>query len=60
VAIQQVMKGLTTAISMRDQLLDGEGKFDLISRCQFLLDAFTSQEGQAGREWMVKMREEAR
>jgi hypothetical protein len=60
VAIQQVMKGLTIAISMRDQLLNGEGKFDLISKCQFLLDAFTPPDGLASREWIFKMREQAR
>jgi hypothetical protein len=60
VAIQQVMKGLNNAISMRDQLLNGEGKFDLISKCQFLLDAFTPPDGLAGREWIIKMRELAR
>jgi hypothetical protein len=60
VAIQQVMKGLTNAISMRDALINGEGKFDLISKCLFLLDAFTPPEGLAGREWIIKMREHAR
>jgi hypothetical protein len=60
VSIQQVMKGLTNAISMRDAPYKGGGKFDLFSRCWFLLDAFTPPEGIAGREWILKMREQAR
>jgi hypothetical protein len=60
VSIQTVMRGLNNAIAMRDGLLQGEGKFDLISRCKFLLAAFTPTEGVAGREWMLKMREQAR
>jgi hypothetical protein len=40
-SIQQVMRGLTNAIAMRDALDNGRGKFNLFSRCQFLLDAFT-------------------
>jgi hypothetical protein len=60
VAIQQVMKGLTNAISMRDAFINGEGKFDLISKCLLLLNAFTPPEGRAGREWIIKMREHAR
>jgi hypothetical protein len=60
VNIQPVMRGLTNAIAMRDGLLQGDGKFDLISRCRFLLAAFTPAEGVAGREWLLKMREQAR
>ena len=60
VFIQPVMKGLINAISMRDGLLQGEGRFDLISRCRFLLAAFTPPESVAGREWLIKMREQAR
>jgi hypothetical protein len=60
VAIQQVMKGLNNAIAMRDALLHGDGKFDLISRCRFLLAAFTPPDGVAGRECLIKMREQAR
>jgi hypothetical protein len=60
VTIPQVMKGLNNAIDMRDALLGGRRKYDLISRCQFLLAAFTPPEGIPGREWMIKMREQAR
>jgi hypothetical protein len=59
VSIQPVMRGLTNAIAMRDGLLQGEGRFDLISRCRFLLAAFTPAEGVPGREWLITMREQA-